>query len=63
MENLLQPDLLRRLCWAPPADGDVPAALRAGGAREWQVALLAPRLEPALQARGLVGRPARPRVR
>jgi ribonuclease D len=49
-ENLLQPDLLRRLCWTPPADGDIPAALRAGGARNWQINLLAARLESALQA-------------
>jgi ribonuclease D len=48
VENLLQPDLLRRLCWSPPPDGDVPAALREGGAREWQIELLAPLLEPAL---------------
>jgi ribonuclease D len=52
VENLLQPDLLRRLCWSPPADGDVAAALRAGGARPWQVELLTPLLEPALRARG-----------
>ncbi len=43
-ENLLQPDLLRRVCWSPPADGDVAAALRTGGAREWQVGLIAPLL-------------------
>jgi ribonuclease D len=49
-ENLLQPDLLRRLCWTPPADGDIPATLRAGGARNWQIDLLAARLESALQA-------------
>jgi len=48
VENLLQPDLLRRLCWSPPPDGDVAAALRKGGAREWQIELLAPLLEPAL---------------
>ena len=48
VENLLQPDLLRRLCWSPPSDGDLPAALRKGGARDWQVDLLAPLLEPAL---------------
>ena len=41
-ENLLQPDLLRRVCWSPPADGEVAAALREGGAREWQVELIAP---------------------
>jgi ribonuclease D len=52
VENLLQPDLLRRLCWSPPADGDVAGALRTGGARPWQIDLLAPLLEPALQARG-----------
>jgi ribonuclease D len=43
-ENLLQPDLLRRVCWSPPADGDVAAALRALGARDWQVQLVAPLL-------------------
>jgi len=41
-ENLLQPDLLRRVCWSPPVDGDVAAALREGGAREWQISLIAP---------------------
>jgi ribonuclease D len=51
VENLLQPDLLRRLCWSPPGDGDVAGALRAGGARAWQIDLLTPLLEPALQAR------------
>ncbi|WP_433280270.1 HRDC domain-containing protein [Pseudonocardia xinjiangensis] len=50
VENLLQPDLLRRLCWSPPPDGDVAAALRAGGARPWQIELLTPHLETALQA-------------
>jgi ribonuclease D len=51
VENLLLPDLLRRLCWSPPPDGDVRAAMRAGGAREWQVELLATDLEKALSAR------------
>jgi ribonuclease D len=46
-ENLLQPDLLRRVCWSPPADGDVAGALREGGAREWQVGLIAPLLGEA----------------
>ena len=44
VENLLQPDLLRRLCWTPPADIE-PAAIAevlvAGGARPWQVELVA----------------------
>ncbi|WP_214369086.1 ribonuclease D [Pseudonocardia sp. H11422] len=48
VENLLQPDLLRRICWEPPADGDVAGALRAGGARPWQIELTAPLLEQAL---------------
>jgi ribonuclease D len=51
VENLLLPDLLRRLCWTPPEDGDVAAALRRGGAREWQVDLLADVLAEALTAR------------
>lgn len=51
VENLLQPDLLRRLCWTPPTDGDVRGALSAGGARSWQVELLGPLLEPVLDTR------------
>lgn len=50
VENLLQPDLLRRLCWSPPTDDDVGAALAKGGARGWQIALLADRLLPTLRA-------------
>ncbi|GEA89981.1 HRDC domain-containing protein [Cellulomonas cellasea] len=49
-ENLLQPDLLRRLCWSPPPTLDAAAvadALRSGGAREWQVDLAVPRLAAA----------------
>jgi ribonuclease D len=49
VENLLQPDLLRRLCWQPP-DGAVTDALRIGGAREWQIGLLADPLSEALRA-------------
>jgi len=51
VENLLQPELLRRLCWAPPEDGDVAGTLRKGGAREWQITLLTPLLEPAMNRR------------
>lgn len=50
VENLLQPDLVRRLCWAPPPDGDLPAAMTKGGARNWQIALLADGLDAALQS-------------
>ena len=51
IENLLQPDLLRRLCWSPPRQVDtdsVAEALRAGSAREWQVGLFAAPLAEAL---------------
>ena len=47
VENLLQPDLLRRLCWQPPVI-PVDEALRAGGARPWQVELTAAPLDHAL---------------
>ncbi|GAB3270179.1 ribonuclease D [Microbacterium sp. MEC084] len=39
-ENLLTPDTLRRVAWEPPAPADAAAiagALRALGAREWQI--------------------------
>ncbi|SFF41768.1 ribonuclease D [Blastococcus tunisiensis] len=42
VENVLSPDLVRRIMWSPPEARDaagVGAALRAGGAREWQVEL------------------------
>jgi len=53
VENLLLPDLLRRLCWSPPDDRgveSVAARLRERGAREWQVQLTAEPLSKALQA-------------
>jgi ribonuclease D len=52
-ENLLTPDLVRRLAWEPPqplGEDVVAAALRAGGARPWQIALTAARLAEALAA-------------
>jgi len=54
VENLLQPDLLRRLCWSPPAhlDADsIAPVLAAGGARPWQVELVTPRLAEAFVTR------------
>ncbi|NMR19410.1 ribonuclease D [Cellulomonas fimi] len=51
VENLLLPDLLRRLCWSPPpglGGAEVAEALAAGGARPWQVELVVPRLAAAL---------------
>jgi ribonuclease D len=53
VENLVSPDLVRRLTWTPPAEDDaagVRAALLAGGARRWQVALVTPCLVDALAA-------------
>ena len=45
VENLLTPDVLRRVIWSPPADlsaAGIGAALAALGARPWQVAITAP---------------------
>jgi ribonuclease D len=42
VENIVSPDLVRRIMWSPPEPRDadaVGAALRAGGAREWQIGL------------------------
>ena len=41
VENLLEPALLRRLAWEPPA-GDLGEALAEGGARPWQIGLVEP---------------------
>jgi ribonuclease D len=54
VENLLQPDLVRRTCWQPPdqvTEDTVAATLRTGGAREWQIRLAGPELTEALRAR------------
>jgi ribonuclease D len=51
VENVLSPDLVRRIMWSPPEPRDaatVAAALRAGGAREWQVELTLDVLTDAL---------------
>jgi ribonuclease D len=50
VENLLTPDLVRRLAWTPPVaePGAVAEALAASGARRWQVALTADVLADAL---------------
>ncbi|MEV4557431.1 ribonuclease D [Kitasatospora sp. NPDC049285] len=52
-ENLITPDLVRRVSWEPPAPADAPAiaaALRAMGARTWQTELVAPALAEAFEA-------------
>ena len=53
-ENLLLPDLVRRICWSPPDAlevDSVQAVLRDRGAREWQIALTASALTTALRTR------------
>jgi ribonuclease D len=42
VENIVSPDLVRRIMWSPPSPADpatIGEALRAGGAREWQIGL------------------------
>lgn len=49
-ENLLTPESLRRVAWQPPVEPTVDAvadALRAQGAREWQIAQTAPLIAAA----------------
>jgi ribonuclease D len=51
-QNLLASDIVRRLCWSPPAqldDDAVAARLSELGARPWQVGLAAPLLAAALR--------------
>ena len=61
-ENLVSPDLVRRVSWAPPGDGGAEAvgtALRGHGARPWQVELAAPALARAfVEARTALRSPA-----
>ncbi len=52
VQNLLQPDLVRRLCWEPPEPPDAAAVERelvAGGARRWQRELTVHPLAAALK--------------
>ncbi|MEU2347884.1 HRDC domain-containing protein [Modestobacter sp. NPDC049651] len=53
VENLLSPDLVRRLMWSPPSPAgpaEVAEVLRAGGARPWQVELTTDLLTEAITA-------------
>jgi ribonuclease D len=53
VENLLSPDLVRRIMWSPPEPREtatVAEALRAGGAREWQIELTLEVLAAAVTA-------------
>jgi len=47
LENLISPELVRRICWSPP-EGSVSDALLALGARRWQSEIASPILEAAL---------------
>lgn len=54
-ENLVTPEVVRRLCWAPPAGATdsldleaVKSAMRSLGARSWQVEIVAPLIAEAL---------------
>lgn len=47
LENMISPELVRRICWQPP-DSSVSDALIAMGARLWQAEIAAPILEKAL---------------
>ena len=47
LENLISPELVRRICWQPP-ETSVAEALVAMGARRWQSEIAAPILEAAL---------------
>jgi len=51
VENLISPDIVRRLAWTPPEPADeasVEAFLRAHGVRDWQVHLTLPLLTAAM---------------
>ncbi|MEO7125338.1 MAG: ribonuclease D [Nakamurella sp.] len=50
VENLAAPRLVRAILWKPPTTADVPQAMTDGGARLWQIELVAPVLEAALDA-------------
>jgi ribonuclease D len=51
VENLVQPDAVRRVCWnppQPPVAANIADALRALGVRKWQIALVAAPLAKGL---------------
>jgi len=52
VENLLSPELVRRVCWTPPiAPALLADQLQAGGARTWQIELAGSTLQSALAAK------------
>ena len=55
-ENLITPDMVRRVAWEPPAEvspATVAAALRGFGARQWQVGLVGGPIAEAMPAPAL----------
>jgi ribonuclease D len=51
VENLISPELVRRVCWTPPMPPhELPETLRAGGARTWQIELVGPGLMASMSA-------------
>ena len=50
LENLISPELVRKICWEPPKNS-VMESLLAMGARKWQSEIAAPILEAALLER------------
>jgi len=52
-ENLMTPDVVRRVLWAPPGPGELDDVLRGHGARQWQVDLVGPLLREALSETAL----------
>jgi ribonuclease D len=53
VENIVSPDLVRRIMWSPPEPRDsaaVAEAFRAGGAREWQIELTVDLLTEAVSS-------------
>jgi ribonuclease D len=51
VENVLSPDLVRRIMWSPPEPRDaatIADVMRAGGARQWQIGLTADVLTDAV---------------
>ena len=57
-ENLISPEIVRKLCWSPPPGAttalmvaEVSSALVSFGARSWQASLVAPILAAALLER------------
>lgn len=50
VENMMSPQLVRDVLWRPPTMADLSEVLSTGGARPWQVELVAPVLAAALAA-------------